>query len=342
MRRAGQTIALLVVVTWGANPASAQEFSHNFLIGPEVLFFEAGPASDLSIAARASGHLVWAPPPDDVVGFLLEPHAGLRVLSFEDRSSTEFIAELREGIFSLVRAGGVRWQLSAQQKFRTLSDQPELPAFLEPGRFEGWLTGTVTVPVVRRWELEARADAGLVRYGPEDWEVLDHNAAVGLLTLGHPLWVGTARLSGGVGVEDYRDITALARDDVRWDLRGEWVTGDPIYIQLESGVAWNHSSRPGYNYRSWRAALLLSLPVGSGSAQVYAAVASKTYTITGPPDALVAPSDRDTGSFVILQAVQPIHQHANLHLRGELSSSETGFRNEYFQRLGFSALVSLH
>jgi hypothetical protein len=342
MRQSGRTIVVLAVAAWSADPASAQELSHDFLVGPEVLFFEAGPASDLSVAARASGHLVWTPPPDDVAGFIIEPRAGLRVLTFEDRTSTEFIAELREGIFSLVRGGGVRWHLSAEQKFRTLSDQPELPAFLGPGRFEGWLTGKVTVPVVKRWELEARGDAGLVRYGPEDWEVLDRNAALGLLTLGHPLWVGVARLSGGLGVEDYRDITALAREDVRWDLRGEWVTGEPIYIQLESGLAWNRSTRAGYDYWSWRAALLLSLPVGSGSAQVYAAVASKTYRITGPPDALVAPSDRDTGSFVIVQAVQPIHRHANLHLRGELSSSETGFRNEYFQRIGFSTLVSLH
>lgn len=340
MTRVGGVSAFLALPLLYASPVIAQDLSHDLLIGPEILFFESGSASDLSVAARASGHLQWTPPLDGTASLLFEPRVGLRVLNFEEGNSTEFIAELREAVVA-PRRRGIRWQLVADQKLRTLSDPPELPAFLEPGRFDAYLGGSVVVPVSGRWELEARSNAGVVRYAPDEWEVLDRNVATGFLAVRHPVWTGMARLSVGTGAEDYRDLRAAARDDTRWDLRGEWSTTEPVFIQLEGGLVWNSSDRRGFDYRAARAALLLSLPVGSGSAQLYAAVASKTYTDPGPADALVAPSDRDTGSFVILQAVQPLGRHTNLHLRGELSSSETGFRDEYFQRIGFSALLSL-
>lgn len=342
MRRFAATTTSLVALLAGVVSAPAQELTHDLLVGPEILFFDAGAADDLSVAARASGHLQWSPPPDDAAAFILEPRAGLRVLSFDERSSTEFVAELRESLFSIARGRRVRWYLNAQQKLRVLSDQPELPAFLEPGRFEALLGGGMSVPVVARWELEARADAGLVRYRPAAWEVLDRNVAAALIGLSHPLWMGTIRILGGTGIEEYRDVSAQGREDTRWDLRGEWVSSEPIFVQLEGGMVWNSSNRPGFEYRTWRAGLLLSLPLGSGSLQLYSALASKTYTNPGPDGALVAPSDRDTGSFVILQTVQPLGSRTNLHLRTELSSSETGFRDQYFKRVGFSVLVSFN
>jgi len=342
MRPRGLVVACLPTFLVGSAPAAAQDFSHDLLVGPEILMFEAGPSRDLSVAARASGHLLWTPPPDDFAGFALEPRAGLRVLTFEERSSIELIAEVRESLFSVTTGGGLRWQLNGQQKVRVLSDQPELPAFLEPSRFEALLGGGLTIPLTGRLELDVRSDAGLVRYGPNDWEILDRNVASALLGLAHPLWSGTLRALAGLGVEEYRDLSAEGRQDNRWDVRAEWVSADPIYVQLEGGLVWNRSNRRGFDYRTWRAALSLSLPVGSGSAQLYGAIASKTYTDPGPAEALVSPSDRDTGSFVILQTVQPLGERTNLHLRAELSSSETGFRDQYFQRLGFGALVSFN
>ena len=333
-------VCSLAPLAGAAASAAAQALTHDVLVGPEILFFESGAARDLSVAARASGHLLWTPPPDEFAGFALEPRAGFRVLTFEERSSAEFIAEVRESIYSAGAEGGVRWGLSAQQKLRVLSDQPELPAFLEPSRFEAILGGGLTVPLAGRLDLDVRTDAGLVRYGPEDWEILDRNVASALVGLAHPLFSGTARALAGVGLEEYRDLSAVGRQDNRWDVRGEWVGGDPLYVQLEGGFVWNRSNRRGFDYRTWRAAVLLSMSMGSGSAQLYGAVASKTYTDPGPAGALVSPSDRDTGSFVILQTVQPLGRRTNLHLRAELSSSETGFRNRYFQRVGFSALVS--
>ncbi len=85
---------------------------------------------------------------------------------------------------------------------------------------------------------------------------------------------------------------------------------------------------------------MLSAPLGESSAQVYAGFAFKQYTDPGSPDFLVAPSDRDTGSFIIIQATRPLTRTTSLHIRGEWSRSETGFRDQYFQRLGFSALFS--
>jgi hypothetical protein len=86
---------------------------------------------------------------------------------------------------------------------------------------------------------------------------------------------------------------------------------------------------------------MLSLPMGSGSAQVYAAFARKSYENPGPSDARVAPSDQDTGSLVVVQFTRPLPGGNVVRLRGEWSRSETGFRNVFFQRLGFTALYSV-
>ena len=58
-------------------------------------------------------------------------------------------------------------------------------------------------------------------------------------------------------------------------------------------------------------------------------------------EARVAPSDQDTGSLVVLQLTRPLASGNVVRLRGEWSRSETGFRNVFFQRLGFTALYSI-
>ncbi|UCC71523.1 MAG: hypothetical protein JSV86_14170 [Gemmatimonadota bacterium] len=340
MTRAAATAASLVAAFLFAAPLPAQSFRSDLSAGPEFLLFEANSASEGSFAARASGGFLWTARPGSQLAFAVEPRAGLRVLTFEETTSSELIADLMATFGSAGRGRGWRWQVGIRGKVRDLSDPPELPVYLEPGRGEGWADAIVAAPVGAGWMVEARGSAGFVRYTPQEWRVLDRDGALGALSINHALGPGVARFTFVVGAEDYTDPLAFGRGDGRWGFRVDWATSETIFLQLEAALAWNTSNIVGFDYRSHRAALLLSAPLGDASAQVYAGIALKTYKDPGSPDARVAPSDRDTGSFIIVQATQPLCTTTSLHVRGEWSRSETGFRDQYFQRLGFSALLS--
>ncbi len=323
-----------------AAPSHAQTVRHDLMVGPELLIFQDDFSSETSVAGRASGGLSWR----SRLGrqqLIFEPRVGLRVLEFADRTSSELVLDAAAILTSSSPNRSVRWHLEVAPKLRAVSNPPDLPAYLDPGRAEVWTGGSVTTPLAPGWEIEARGYGGLVRYSPEPWQVLDRNGYRGSLALLHALGPGQARLTFAGGGESYAKQGVVERDDTNWSLQAQWVTGEPIFIQLDAGFAWNGSSRDGFDYRSGRAAVLISAPLGRGSAQLYSAVASKTYTNPGPPGARIAPSDRDTGSFVIAQVTQPLGASTHLHLRGEWSRSESGFRDLYFQRFGFSALLSL-
>jgi hypothetical protein len=322
-----------------AAPLTAQSLRSDLSVGPELLLFEANSASEGTFGARASGGLLLTARSSSVV-FVVEPRAGLRFLSFEEQTSSELVTDLVASLASNPRAGRLRWQLGFRGKLRELTDPPQLPIYLEPGRGEGWADAVVGLPVGGGFIVELRGSAGLVRYTPAEWRVLDRDGALGALSLNHALGPGVARLTVALGGEDYTDPLAFDREDSRWGLRVDWATAKTVFLQIEGGLAWSYSNIAGFDYRSQRVALLLSAPLAGASFQVYSGVAFKKYTNPGPPAALVAPSDRDTGSFVILQATQPLGSRTGLHLRGEWSRSETGFRDQYFQRLGFSALFS--
>jgi hypothetical protein len=330
MRAAAAACAVALLF---AAPLPAQSLRHDLSAGPEVLLFEANDSTEGSVGARASGGLVWLSKPGGSLSLVIEPRGGVRVISFEGRTTAELIADARVTL-------GLRWQVYGQGKLRDLSDPPPLPAYLEPGRAEGWGGAIVSTPVIGRWMIEARASAGLVRYTPNEWRVLDRDAALGALSINHPVGPGVARLTLAGGGERYGDLWAFGREDWRWGVRFDWATSKTIFLQLEGGLAWNYSNIPGYDYRSGRLGLLMSAPLGIASAQVYGGLALKTYTDQGRPGARIAPSDRDTGSFIIVQATRSLSSTTSLHLRGEWSQSETGFRNLYYQRLGFSALFS--
>ncbi len=323
-----------------AAPSHSQTVRHDVMVGPELLIFQDDFSSEASIAGRASAGLSWRSRLGRQQELIFEPRAGLRVLDFADRTSSELVLDAAAILASSSPDRGVRWQVEVAPKLRAVSNPPDLPAYLDPGRAELWTGGSVTASIAPGWEIEARGSGGLVRYTPDPWQVLDRNGYQGSVALLHALGPGLARLTLAGGGEAYADRAVAERDDTNWSLQAQWVTGEPIFIQLDAGFAWNGSSRDGFDYRSGRAAVLISAPLGRGSAQLYSAVASKTYTNPGPPGARVAPSDRDTGSFVIAQVIQPLGASTNLHLRGEWSRSESGFRDLYFQRFGFSALLS--
>jgi hypothetical protein len=323
--RAAATAACVVAAFTFTAPLPAQSLRSDLSAGPELLFFEANSVSEGSFAARASGGLFWTTRSSSIA-FAVEPRVGLRFLSFEEHTSSELIADLVASLGSNPRAGRLRWQVGVRGKLRDLTDPPELPVYLEPGRSEGWADAVVGLPVGAGFTVEARGSAGLVRYTPAEWRVLDRNGALGALSVNHGLGPGVARFTVAVGGEEYTDPLAFNREDSRWGLRFDWATAETVFLQLEGGLAWGYSNIAGYDYRSQRAALLLSAPLGSASLQVYSGIALKKYTDPGPPDALVAPSDRDTGSFVIVQATRSLGSRTGLHLRGEWSRSETGLR----------------
>ncbi len=340
MTRAAPTAASAVATILFVAPLTAQSLRSDLSAGPEFLLFEANSVSEGTFAARASGGLLWTARPDSRPAFAVEPRAGLRFLAFENQTSSELIADLMASLDSGAGGRGLRWQVGVRGKIRDLIDPPELPVYLEPGRGEGWADASIAVPVGAGWAVEARGSAGFVHYSPAEWQVLDRNGARGALSVVHALGPGVARLTFTGGAEEYIDPLAFGREDGRWGLRADWSTRETIFLQLEAGAAWNYSNVLGFDYRSQRAALLLSAPLGTASTQVYAGIAFKSYTDPGSPDARVAPSDRDTGSFVIAQATLPLGATTSVHIRGEWSRSETGFRDLYFQRLGFSALFS--
>jgi hypothetical protein len=74
--------------------------------------------------------------------------------------------------------------------------------------------------------------------------------------------------------------------------------------------------------------------MGSGSIQAYGALARKEYLNPGPPDSRVAPSDQDTGSILALQWTSRLGQSQEFRVQVDWSRSETGFRNQFFQRFG--------
>jgi hypothetical protein len=339
MRAAAPAAGVLAAFFFVA-PLPAQSLSSDVSAGPEFLVFQANDVTEGSFAARASGGLLWTTRSNSLV-LAVEPRAGLRFLSFEEHASSELIADLLASLGSVPRGQGLRWQVGLRGKARDLSDPPRLPAYLEPGRGEGWADAVVGLHAGAGWMIEARGSAGFVRYSPKQWRVLDRNSALGALSINHALGPGVARFTVAVGGEDYTDPLSFSREDSRWGLRFDWATSQTIFLQLEGGLAWSYSNIAGFDYRSQRAALLLSAPLGGASVQVYAGIAFKNYTDPGSPGARVAPSDRDNGSFVIVQATQPVGSTTSVHLRAEWSRSETGFRNQYFRRLGFSALFSL-
>ncbi len=321
-------------------PSHSQVVRHDVMVGPEFLFFQDDFSSEGSVAGRASGGLSWRSRVGRQLALTFEPRAGVRVLDFADRTSTEVVLDAAAILASSSPNRSLSWQVEFAPKLRAVSDPPDLPAYLDPGRAELWTSASFAASVAPGWELEARGSGGVVRYSPDEWQVLDRSGYQGSLALLHALGPGLARVTLAGGGEAYVERGLVDRDDTSWSVQAQWVTGEPIFIQLDAGFAWNGSSRDGFDYRSSRAAILISAPLGRGSAQLYSAVAAKTYTNPGPPGARVAPSDRDTGSFVIAQVTQPLGASTNLHLRGEWSRSESGFRDLYFQRFGFSALLS--
>ena len=324
-------------------PEDGGAVTRNADLGGGLMAFRGDDESSSALGPRASGSLVFSWSLGRGLSLAMEPSLGGRGLRAGGSNVAEVTMEVREALTGSVLGGRSRWQLLSWQEGRFLSEPLPSPGYLEPGRVEGGLTARLTVPMGSRWELEAEGGGDGVRYEPDDWAVLDRQ---GLSAALGAAWRGSspsARLSlrGGhyrfprsrVGWQENREDTRLS---VQLDgsLEGRWVARASL-----SGT-WNSSRLEAYDFRSGRAAFSLSVPWGRGSLQAYGSLAHQVYLNPGPEDARVAPSDHDSGSIVSLQYALPLDATRTLLVRGSWSRSETGFRNDFYERFGAGLQLS--
>jgi hypothetical protein len=274
------------------------------------------------------------------VQLTLEPWLGARSVQLDFASAAEVAGELRQTLVGSAGGGQLRWQVTSWQKGRFLSEALPLPAYLDPGRKEGGLAGRAVVAFRPHWDLELGGGGDVVRYGPEDWKVLDRqglNASLGVARQGAS---GSARLSLIGSRHEFVAVDGLPREDTRVGVGADWSLEGRMVVRVTAGLAWNESRIPAYDSRSERAAVVLSAPWRGGSIQGYGALAHQSYTNPGPEDNRVAPSDQDTGSVLALQVVRPMTSTNAFTFRVEWSRSETGFRDNFHQRFGAGVQVT--
>jgi len=274
------------------------------------------------------------------VQLTLEPRLGGRAVQLDPGSSAELAGEIREAVVGTVGSGWMRWQVSAWQKGRFLSDPLPLPAYLEPGRAEGGATGRTAISPFRGWDVELGGGGDVVRYGAEDWKPFDRHGYNAFLAVARRWSKGAGRLSLLSSRHRFSGDMEPIREDSRVGVGGEWSMESRVVVRLTAAVSWNDSRLPAYDYRSGRFALVLSVPWHGGSVLGYGALSHRSYLNPGPVDARVAPSDQETGSIVALQFTRPVAGNHAVTFRAEWSRSETGFRNDFYQRLALGVEVS--
>lgn len=277
------------------------------------------------------------------VRLTVEPSLGGRAVRADPTTAAEVAGEVRETVAGAAWAGRVRWQVMSWQKGRLLSDPLPLPGYLEPGRVEAGLASRMAVPLDGAWDVVMSGGGDLVRYAQEEWRTLDRhgvNASAGAA------WHGTTRSGRIAMVGSYHTFPEPGllweprREDVRLGFEADGSFEGRVVTRVSAGLAWNDSRLPAYDYRSARAAVVLSAPWGDGSVQGYGALAHQSYRNPGPEDARVAPSDQDTGSIVAVQFARPLTESRTLVLRAEWSRSESGFRSDFYHRLGASVQLT--
>jgi hypothetical protein len=130
------------------------------------------------------------------------------------------------------------------------------------------------------------------------------------------------------------------RTDTRLGVGADWSAEGRSVLRLSVGVARNDSGLQAYDYRTGRAAVVVSAPWGANSLQGYGALAVQRYANPGSGDRRVAPSDQDTGSLLALQLTRPLGSTRALTLRAEWARSVTGFGSDLYHRFGTSVQVA--
>ncbi len=337
------------IVEWGdVAPAAAVELSPQPQDGLEA-------SAGLSFADfRDSGENrsgfgagVWASWPflwerAERMRLFIEPVFGVRLFEFAYSSVIEVAAESTEWVVGELGERGVRWQIRGHQKARGLSKAPYPPVYLEPSRVEGSLEGGLLIPLQGMVRLDVAASGSAVRYGPWDWEILNREGAGGTLGLSRTNGSGFTRVLMEASTYGFAqmDSVGTGRRDDRVGVTADWRSAGKGIVQISFGAFWSDSSMPAYDFTSRRISALLAIPMGRGSLQLFAALARKHYRNPGSSDARVAPSDQDTGSAVTLQWALPITGNRSIRLQAGWSRGETGFRNQFLQRIGLGVQYS--
>jgi hypothetical protein len=298
-------------------------------------------------AVSGAGPKVWttfliARPLGATTRLMVEPALGGRGLRVDPSTVAELAGELRTTLAGAPGTGGVRWQLLSWQKARFLSDPLPAPGYLDPGRAEGGLAGHLAIPVHGAWTVELRGGGDLVRYGPEEWKILDRhglNAAAAMVWRDTPVSARISLLGSRHAFGRSASTLGTRREDTRVGLEADASLDGRAVLRASAGMAWNQSPIPAYDFRTQRLALALALPRGNGSVQAYGALAHQTYLNPGSEDARVAPSDHDTGSTLALQYTLPLDARRVLAIRAEWSRSVTGFRDDFYQRVGVGVQI---
>ncbi len=270
----------------------------------------------------------------------VEPWVGARSVHLNPGSSAEVAAEFRETLTGATSAGRLRWQATSWQKGRFLSDPLPLPAYLEPGRREGGVAGRLVVSLRAPWAVEVGGGGDVVRYGPEDWSALDRQGVQGSVALARHEPSSSARVSLLASRHGFSHAGDSSRVDTRIGLGADGSLDGKVVVRLSAGVAWNDSRVSAYDFRSGRAAVVVSAPLGRGSVQGYGAFTHQSYLNPGSWDRRSAPSDEDTGTLLAVQVTRPMGADRALTWRAEWARSKTGFGNESYQRFGTSVQVA--
>jgi hypothetical protein len=309
------------------------------VLGAGIMAFRGDGSSSNTPGPKATTSLLFSWPLGENVGLAVGPSVGARVLRGGSSTFTELVGEVRETLSGTERDGRLRWLVSSWQKGRFLSEPLSPPGYLEPGRAEAGLIGRFSFFLGSEWQLDAEGGANGVRYEPEEWSGLDRHGLTAALGLA---WSGVAHSARLVVRTSHHGFPhSLAdweerREDTRVGLELSGSLEGKLIARLSVGGSWNESRIPAYDFRLGRAALVLSAPWGKGSLQGYAALAYQQYLNPGPEAARVAPSDQDSGSVVSLQYTYPLDPAHMLIVRGGWSRSQTGFRNEFYERFGMS------
>ena len=263
----------------------------------------------------------------------VEPSLGSRALRAAGGTVAEVAAEAREAVAGT--SGWGEWRITAWQKGRFLSAPLTPPGYLEPGRVEGGVRARLAVPLAG-WEVMVEGGGDAVRYAPEDWTVLNRqgvSASTGVV------WRSALRSLGvsvGGSRHGFPDTGTLdqRRADSRATVDLDAAIEGAVVVRFSAGATWNRSRLPAYDFRSAKAALVVSAPWGGGSVQGYGAVAHQVYGNPGTEDHRVAPSDHDAGSIVTVQYTRPLAPDRALMVRVGWSRSRTGYRTDFYHRLG--------
>jgi hypothetical protein len=138
----------------------------------------------------------------------------------------------------------------------------------------------------------------------------------------------------------FRHAGDSSRVDTRMGVGADGSLDGKVVVRPSAGVAWNDSRVSAYDFRSERAALVVSAPLGSGSVQGYGAFTHQSYLNPGPGEGSLGPSDEDTGTLLALQLARSRGAGPARTWRVEWARSETGFGRESYQRLGASVQVA--